>query len=117
MKLGRRSREHFQGGKVVLQDHVSLKWSLKGVIIEGRVSEDGTVRSYVVRKENGRETIRSSRHIKFAARRGETTKQGLLKTLIMKQWIQVMTIQEMSMTQHLMRQLRERAWDQRRSGA
>ena len=56
----------------MFQDHVPLKWSLKGVIIEGRESEDGTVRSYVVRKENGRETIRSSRHIKFTARRGET---------------------------------------------
>ena len=30
------------------------------------------MRSYVVKKENSRETIRSSRHIKFAAKRGET---------------------------------------------
>ena len=56
---------------MVLQDHVSLKWNLKGVIVEGRVSEDGTIRSYVVKKENGRETIRSSRHIKFATKRSE----------------------------------------------
>ena len=45
-KLGRRSQDQFlPGDEVVLQDHVSLKWSLKGVIVEGRVSEDGTVRS------------------------------------------------------------------------
>ena len=56
---------------MVLQDHVSLKWNLKGVIVEGRVSEDGTIRSYVVKKENGRETIRSSQHIKFATKRSE----------------------------------------------
>ena len=48
-----------------------MKWSLKGVIVEGRVSEDGTVRLYVVKKENGRETIRSSRHIKFATKKSE----------------------------------------------
>ena len=58
-KLGRRSQDHFlPGDKVVLQDHVSLKWSLKGVIVEGRVSEESTVRSYVVKKENSREFVR-----------------------------------------------------------
>ena len=53
-KLGRRSRDHFEpGDKVVLQDVVSLKWRVKGVIIKRRTSEDGTVRSYMIRKENG----------------------------------------------------------------
>ena len=50
---------------MVLQDVVSLKWRVKGVIIEGRISEDGTVRSYLVKKENGKVTIRSARHIKL----------------------------------------------------
>ena len=72
-KLGRRSRDHFEpGDKVVIQDVVSLKWRVKGVIMEGRTSEDGTVRSYLVKKENGKETIRSARHIKFAAIRENT---------------------------------------------
>ena len=69
-KLGRRSKDHFEpGDKVVLQDVVSLKWRVKGIIIEGRISEDGTGRSYLVKKENGKTTIRSARHIRFAARR------------------------------------------------
>ena len=56
----------------MLRDVVSLKWRVKGVIMEGRTSEDGTVRSYLVKKDNGRETIRSARHIKFAAIREDT---------------------------------------------
>ena len=56
----------------MLQDVVSLKWRVKGVIIEGRISEDGTVRSYLVKKENGKVSIRSARHIKFAAIRENT---------------------------------------------
>ena len=54
---------------MVLQDVVSLKWRVKGIIIEGRISEDGTVRSYLVKKENGKTTIRSARQIKFAERK------------------------------------------------
>ena len=57
---------------MLLQDVVSLKWRVNGVIMEGRTSEDGTVRYYLVKKEIGRETIRSARHIKFAAIREDT---------------------------------------------
>ena len=56
----------------MLQDVVTLKWRIKGEIMEGRTSEDGTVRSYLVKKENGRETIRSARHLKFAVIRENT---------------------------------------------
>ena len=51
------------------------------MIMEGRTSEDGTVRSYVVKKENGRETIRNARHIKFAAIK-ENTKVRFAENLI-----------------------------------
>ena len=69
-KLGRRSKDHFEeGDKVVLQDMASKRWTVKGVIKEGRISEDGSVRSFIIVKENGRETIRNARHIKFEARK------------------------------------------------
>ena len=42
---------------------------MKGVIKEGRTSEDGSVRSFIIVKENGKETIRNARHIKFEARK------------------------------------------------
>ena len=43
------------------------KWKVKGKIIEGREAEDGSVRSFVIKKDNGRTTIRNSRHLKFQA--------------------------------------------------
>ena len=39
------------------------------MIKEGRTSEDGSVRSFIIVKENGREMIRNARHIKFEARK------------------------------------------------
>ena len=55
---------------MVLQDVVSLKWRVKRVIMEGRTSEDGTVRSYALNRESGREILRNAKHIKLAAIRG-----------------------------------------------
>ena len=68
--LGRRSKDHFEeGDRVVLQDMASKSWTVKGVIKEGRTSDDGSVRSFIIVKDNGKETIRNSRHIKFEARK------------------------------------------------
>ena len=50
----------------------SKRWTVKGVIKEGRISEDGSVRSFIIVKENGRETIRNARHIKFASIKEKT---------------------------------------------
>ena len=67
-KLGRRSKDEFKvGDKVLCQDMRSLKWVIKGEILEGRTADDGSVRSFVIRTERGRNTIRNSRHIKFQA--------------------------------------------------
>ena len=42
-KLGRRSKDHFEeGDRVVLQDMASKRWTIKGTIKEGRISEDGS---------------------------------------------------------------------------
>ena len=67
-KLGRRNKDDFQeGDDVVCQDMSTKRWTIKGKITEGRVSEDGSVRSFIIAKENGRTTIRNARHIKFQA--------------------------------------------------
>ena len=50
----------------------SKRWTVKGVIKEGRISEDGSVRSFIIVRENRRETIRNARHIKFEARKENT---------------------------------------------
>ena len=57
-KLGRRSKDHFEeGDKVVLQDMASKRWTVKGVIKECRTSEDGSVRLFIIVKDNRKETI------------------------------------------------------------
>ena len=43
------------------------RWTIRGKIVEGREAEDGSVRSFLIKKENGRTTIRNSRHLKFQA--------------------------------------------------
>ena len=35
--------------------------------MEGQEAEDGSVRSFIIKTENGRNTIRNSRHLKFQA--------------------------------------------------
>ena len=43
-KLGRRSKDDFLvGDKVVCQDMTTRRWTIKGEIVEGRETEDGTV--------------------------------------------------------------------------
>ena len=67
-KLGRRSKDDFkEGDQVVCQDMTTKKWTIKGKIVEGREAEDGSVRSFIIKTESGRTTIRNSRHIKFQA--------------------------------------------------
>ena len=53
----------------MLRDMASKRWTVKGVIKEGRTSEDGYVRSFIIVKENRRETVINARHIKFEARK------------------------------------------------
>ena len=65
-KLGRRSKDDFKtGDKVLCQDMKSIMWTIKGEIVEGREAEDRSVRSFIIKTESGRTTIRNARHIKF----------------------------------------------------
>ena len=40
---------------------------MRGQVKEARVAEDGTNRSFIITKDNGHETIRNARHMKFQA--------------------------------------------------
>ena len=67
-KLGRRSKDDFKvGDRVLCQDMKSMKWTIRGEVIESREAEDGSVRSFIIRTEMGRTTLRNARHIKFQA--------------------------------------------------
>ena len=65
-KLGRRSKDQFQvGDKVLCQNMKTMKWTIRGEVMESREAEDGSVRSFIVKTERGRSTLRNSRHLKF----------------------------------------------------
>ena len=67
-KLGRRSKDDFKiGDKVLCQDMKSMKWTIRGEVIESREAEDGSVRSFIIRTDRGRSTLRNACHIKFQA--------------------------------------------------
>ena len=65
-KLGRCSKDHFKvGDKVLCQNMKTMKWTIRGEVMESREAEDGSVRSFIVKTERGRSTLRNSRHLKF----------------------------------------------------
>ena len=65
-RLGRRSKDDFHvGDQVLVQDMKTMKWSIKGKVMEAREADDGTTRSFIIRTEMGRTTLRNSRHMKF----------------------------------------------------
>ena len=52
-KKGRSSPPDFQPrDKVVIQDKVSKRWNIPGVITERHIAEDGTSRRFLVEKED-----------------------------------------------------------------
>ena len=61
-RKGRSSPTDFEpGDKVVIQDHLSKCWNMPGVITEKHVAEDGTSKSFLVEKSDGRVVIRNAR--------------------------------------------------------
>ena len=57
------------GDPVVAQNMRTGKWTIRGKVVEGRMAEDGTTRSFVVETEEGRTTLRNSRHLKHQTRK------------------------------------------------
>ena len=66
-KMGRRSVEHFEiGDPVRIQCPQSGRWTIKATIKTPRVSENGSINSWILTKEDGNETIRNNRYIRCA---------------------------------------------------
>ena len=51
------------------QNMRTSKWTIRGKVIEARMAEDGTTRSFIVETEAGKTTLRNSRHLKFQTRK------------------------------------------------
>ena len=66
-KLGRRSADHFEeGDEVRIQCPQSGRWTIKATVKTPRISEDGSINSWILIKEDGKETIRNNRYMRFA---------------------------------------------------
>ena len=73
-RLGRRSKDDFHlGDKVLAQNMKTRKWTIRGEVVESRQAEDGSTRSFVIKTESGRCTLRNARHLKFQALKKNVT--------------------------------------------
>ena len=62
---GYTSREEFKvGDRVVMRDHERKKWNAYGVVKEERVAEDGTIHSFIIMGENGKDYLRHKSHLR-----------------------------------------------------
>ena len=67
-KLGRCSTDEFKlGDQVLAQNMKTLKWTIRLEVVDCRTADDRSTRSFVIRTETGRTTLRNSRHLKFQA--------------------------------------------------
>ena len=73
-KLGRRSTDEFKlGDQVLAQNMKTLKWTIRGQVVDCRTADDGSTRSFVIKTDTGRTTPRNSRHLKFQAMKKNVT--------------------------------------------
>ena len=89
------------GTEVLVQDMASKRWNIPATVKEGRVSEDGSIRSFIVERENGVELLRNSRYLKHEWKnpRGKKPKNKLpLRALT---WHQL-TRPPLTQTEHLL---------------
>ena len=69
-RLGRRSVDTFKPNDlVVAQNSRTGKWTIRGRITKARTAEDGTSRSFEVRTEAGRTTLRNARHLRHQTKK------------------------------------------------
>ena len=66
-KKGRSSPTDYEpSDKVVIQDHLSKRWNIHMVITEKCVAEDGTSKTFLLEKNDGKVVIKNARFLKHA---------------------------------------------------
>ena len=64
-KKGRTSSIQFEvGDRVVIQDNMSKRWTIKGQVSSKRVAEDGSNRSFMIMTDGGKEMLRNAKFMK-----------------------------------------------------
>ena len=65
MRKGRSAPNDFrEGDQIVVQDLLTKKWNIPGVIKQARISEDDSTRSFVIERSDGSSILRNSKFIK-----------------------------------------------------
>merc|ERR1712215_343014 len=73
-KLGRRSADKFKTGDlVVCQNTTTGKWTVRGRIIKARTADDGSVRTFEVKTETGKVTLRNSRYLRHQTKKKDVS--------------------------------------------
>jgi len=64
-RKGRKSADEFKlGDRVRVQDVATKKWNKSGVVQEAREADDGQSVSFIIKMDNGNESIRHRSHLK-----------------------------------------------------
>ena len=53
-----------EGDLVLVQDMMTKKWDISGIIKQARVAEDGSARSFIIERDDGASLLRNSKYIK-----------------------------------------------------
>ena len=65
LSKGRSAPNDFrEGDRIVVQDFLSKKWNIPGVIKQARSSEDDSARSFIIERSDGSSMLRTSKYIK-----------------------------------------------------
>ena len=52
------------GDRILVQDMASKRWNIEATVKEGRASDDGSIRSFIVEREDGVQLLRNARFLK-----------------------------------------------------
>ena len=65
IRKGRSAPNDFrEGDQILVQDLLTKKWNIPGVIKQARISEDDSARSFVIERSDGSSILRNSKFIK-----------------------------------------------------
>ena len=65
MRKGRSAPNDFrEGDQILIQDLMTKKWNIPGTIREARISEDDSVRSFIVERSDGSSVLRNAKFLK-----------------------------------------------------
>ena len=62
---GRTSKDHFNlQDRVIVQDMLTKRWTIKGEVASVRYADDGSIQSYEISSDEGMKYVRNKRYIK-----------------------------------------------------